>query len=412
VWPSGAVENYPAVAADQLYKITEGTGIAPVALGVAPAYPCGPPALNGLTDSGVFIWKDCPSGQWRLKTAAAGGSVTYSGKVSSSAIYTSVTPVGLSGSDVVDFSTNPKVIAFTFNTTGSSTDGVNFISQDGSNNCLKVDAPTLTPVYFGPFRVPVTQPFDLDTQGACVNQPSELAVSPVTVLENAGQANFNVTLTPASTQVVTVTFSTTDATAKAGLDYSAVSAGTLTFNPGETSKSASVTILDDSLAEGNETFTVTLSNPVNGVLTANSHALGTIQDNEVSPCGTPSYNAGTTAAVFVWKDCTSGQWYTRVAAGGSPTSIGYVGTVQAEAPFASVTPYSIESFDTFDSSTPALISFTLKVNNSAQDGFNFTLPSGASACFSVSAPGGAQALLGTSMTPVPMPFRLDTLGPC
>ncbi len=412
MWPSGAVENYPAVAADQLYKITEGSGVAPVALGIAPAYPCGPPALNGATDSGVFIWRDCPSGQWRLKTAAAGGSVTYSGKVTSSTTYTSVTPVGLSGSDVVDYSTNPKQIAFTFNTTGGSTDGVNFIPQDGSNNCLKLDVPSMTQVYFGPFRVAVTPPFDLDTQGACVNQPSELAVSPVTVLENAGQANFTVTLTPASAQQVTVNFSTTDGTAKAGLDYTAVSGGSVTFNPGETSKSASVTILDDALAEGDETFTLTLSNPVNAVLTASNHALGTIQDNEVSPCGTPSYNAGATAAVFLWKNCSTGQWSARVAAGGSASTISYVGSVQADAPFASVSPFSIESFDTFDTSNPSVISFTLKVNLSAQDGFNFTLPSGASACFSLSAPGGAQALVGGSKTPVPMPFRLDTLGPC
>ena len=102
MWPSGAVQTFPTVAADQLYKITEGSGMAPVALGIAPAYPCGPPALNGATDSGLFIWRDCPSGQWRLKTAAAGGNVTYSGKVTSSATYTSVTPVGLSGGDVVD----------------------------------------------------------------------------------------------------------------------------------------------------------------------------------------------------------------------------------------------------------------------------------------------------------------------
>ena len=135
-----------------------------------------------------------------------------------------------------------------------------------------------------------------------------------------------------------------------------------------------MTILDDSLAEGDETFTLTLSNPVNGVLTASNHAIGTIQDDEVSPCGTPSYNAGVTAAVFLWKNCSTGQWSARVASGGSATTISYVGSVQADAPFASVSPFSIESFDTFDTSNPSVISFTLKVNLSAQDGFNFTLP--------------------------------------
>ena len=412
MWPSGAVENYPAVAADQLYRITEGSGIAPVALGIAPAYPCGPPALDGTTDSGVFIWRDCPSGQWRMRTAAAGGNITYSGKVTSSTTYTSVAGVALSGSDVVDYSSNPKQIVFSLNTQGGNLDGINFLPQDGSNNCLKIDAPSLTQVYYGPFRTPVTQPFDLDTQGACVNQPSELAVSPVTVSETAGQANFTVTLTPASAQTVTVNYSTSDGTAIAGQDYTAVSGGTVTFNPGETSKNASVTILDDSLAEGNETFSLTISNPVNAVLTTATKATGTIQDNEISPCGTPSYNAGLTAALFVWKDCTSGKWTVRATAGGSAATIAYTGSVQADAPFASVAPYSIESFDTFNSSTPGLINFIMKVNTTAQDGFSFTLAPGGSACFSASAPGGAQALLGSGQTSVPMPFRLDTLGPC
>ncbi len=412
IWPSGAVENYPAVAADRLYKITEGSGIAPVALGIAPAYPCGPPALDGTVDSGVFIWRDCPSGQWRMRTASAGGNITYIGKVTSSSTYTNVAGVALSGTDVVDNSTNAKLISFSLTTSGGNLDGVNFLPQDGTNNCLKLDAPALTQVYYGPFRTPIAQPFDLDTQGACVNQPSELAVAPVTVSETAGQANFTVTLTPASAQTVTVNFSTADGTATAGLDYTAVSNGTVTFNPGETSKSASVTILDDSLAEGNETFNLTLSSPVNGVLTAASKATGTIQDNEISPCGTPSYNPGLTAALIVWKDCSSGKWTVRATAGGSAATIAYTGSVQATASFATVAPYSIESYDTFDTSNPALINFIMKVNTTAQDGFSFTLPTGASACFSASAPGGAQALLGSGMISVPMPFRLDTLGPC
>ena len=128
----------------------------------------------------------------------------------------------------------------------------------------------------------------------------------------------------------------------------------MTFNPGEASKTASVTILDDSLAEGNETFALTLGNPVNAVLTANGQALGTIVDNEVSSCRTPSYNMGVTAATCVWKDCTSGAWFARFTSGGSASTVTYVGNVLAEAPFASVTPYSIEpAYDTLDTSDPS-----------------------------------------------------------
>jgi hypothetical protein len=166
-WPGGAVQTFPNVAADKLYRITEGATI-PVSVvpGIAPAYPCGSPGLNGAVDSGVFIWRDCPSGEWRLKTAVAGGSNTFSGTVTSDANYSGVAGVGLSGSDSVNNS-NPKQILFTFYTNGTGTDGVNFTPQDYSSNCLAINAPASTPVYFGPFRIPEGKSFSLETQSAC-----------------------------------------------------------------------------------------------------------------------------------------------------------------------------------------------------------------------------------------------------
>jgi hypothetical protein len=156
------------VAANKLYRITENAANpVPVALGVAPAYPCGAPNLNGAVDSGVFIWRDCPSGEWRLKTAAAGGTATFTGTVTSSAVYTSVRGVALSANDFLDYTTNPKQIVFTFHTSGSATDGVNFVPQDYSSNCLSISVPSPLTVYFGPFRAPVNGPFNLETQTAC-----------------------------------------------------------------------------------------------------------------------------------------------------------------------------------------------------------------------------------------------------
>jgi len=167
-WPSGTVQVLPGVAANRLYRITENSaGPVPVALGLAPAYPCGPPNVNGAVDNGVFIWKDCPSGEWRLRTASAGGSAVYTGTVTSSAPFASVKGSGLSLFDLLDFTTNPQQVAFTFHTNGAGTDGVNFISQDNTSNCLSITAPAITQVYIGQFRVPVNQPFDLDTQSTC-----------------------------------------------------------------------------------------------------------------------------------------------------------------------------------------------------------------------------------------------------
>jgi hypothetical protein len=74
---------------------------------------------------------------------------------------------------------------------------------------------------------------------------------------------YAVNLSFASMLPVTVAYSTTDGTARAGLDYTAV-AGTLTFAPGTTSASISVPILDDTLSEPVETFTLSVVNPTNG----------------------------------------------------------------------------------------------------------------------------------------------------
>ncbi len=62
-------------------------------------------------------------------------------------------------------------------------------------------------------------------------------------------------------------------------DYE-VTVGTLQFAPGETSKSFSVAIVDDSYAEGNETFRVSLSNPSGATLGAPVTATVTIIDND------------------------------------------------------------------------------------------------------------------------------------
>ena len=79
-------------------------------------------------------------------------------------------------------------------------------------------------------------------------------------------------------KAVTVDYATADGTATAGEDYTSAS-GTLTFNPGETVKTISIPVLEDDAADGEETLTLTLSNPA-GVELTDSEAIGTIKDGE------------------------------------------------------------------------------------------------------------------------------------
>ncbi|HRH59442.1 MAG TPA: multicopper oxidase domain-containing protein [Chitinophagaceae bacterium] len=83
------------------------------------------------------------------------------------------------------------------------------------------------------------------------------------------QMNFTVTLSSPYTQAVMVNYKTKDITAAAPSDYTAVN-GTLTFNAGETIKTISVGIIGDVLPETDETFKVTLSNPVNASIAVGS----------------------------------------------------------------------------------------------------------------------------------------------
>ncbi len=77
--------------------------------------------------------------------------------------------------------------------------------------------------------------------------------------------NFTVALSTATTQTVTVNYATADGTANAPTDYQTAS-GTLTFAPGEISKTITVFVSGDTTIEPNETFTVNLSGAVNGTI--------------------------------------------------------------------------------------------------------------------------------------------------
>jgi Calx-beta domain/FG-GAP-like repeat len=91
-------------------------------------------------------------------------------------------------------------------------------------------------------------------------------------------ATFTVRLSAVINQPVTVSYSTADSSAMAGSDYQAAS-GTLTFAPGETSKTVTVLVNGDRLVEPNETFFVNLSSPTNATI-ADGQGVGTIVDDE------------------------------------------------------------------------------------------------------------------------------------
>jgi len=100
------------------------------------------------------------------------------------------------------------------------------------------------------------------------NAPPSLSISDTVTRENGTGAAFTVTLAGTTLRTVTVRFSTSDGTAKAGSDYVA-RVGTLAFASGEKTKAIAVTVVDDTAAESSEDFSVGLGDPVNATITKN-----------------------------------------------------------------------------------------------------------------------------------------------
>jgi hypothetical protein len=108
-----------------------------------------------------------------------------------------------------------------------------------------------------------------------------LVVSDAETWEGGGALGFDVTLSAPSGKTVSVGYATANGTATAGSDYQAAS-GTLSFPPGTTTRTVSVTILADGLVEPTETFTLSLSSPTNATI-ADGTGTGTIVDDDVEP---------------------------------------------------------------------------------------------------------------------------------
>ena len=150
------------------------------------------------------------------------------------------------------------------------------------------------------FTVYLTNPTNaviIDGQGVVTitndDPPPILRISDVVVTEGDSampNAIFVIDLTDAadqvimSGQIVIVNFATVDNTAKDGAgepnsDYVAT-AGTLIFNPGESTKTITVPVSDDTISEPTESFFVVLSSATNANIVDNQ-AVGTILDNEL-----------------------------------------------------------------------------------------------------------------------------------
>ena len=122
----------------------------------------------------------------------------------------------------------------------------------------------------------------IDDQGPPAPGTLQFSAADYSEAESAGNVTVTVTRTGGSDGAVTVAYTTSDGSAKANSDYTPTS-GTLSFAPGEVTKTFTVPLIDDPSTEPDEAFIVTLSNPGGGAaLGSRSSATVTILDTDRS----------------------------------------------------------------------------------------------------------------------------------
>jgi len=123
-----------------------------------------------------------------------------------------------------------------------------------------------------------------------------LRIDDATLSEATVGLVFDVRLSSASGRTTTVAFATENGFQAKAPDDFAQTSGTLTFAPGQTSRTISVPIVGDSVCEADETFSVRLTSPAGATL-ADGVAAGKIVDDDSCPdtrppLPTPTSNGG------------------------------------------------------------------------------------------------------------------------
>ena len=222
-------------------------------------------------------------------------------------------PVGISISDAqgteTDSGTANVVFSVTLTAPSEKEVTVNYSTADNSatagNDYVKVSgtltfpirsvARTITVAVTGDllneeverFFVNLSSPTNaiiLDGQGIGTiadNDPlPEISITDTNVVEGR-TASFTVRLSTPSGRKVTVQFATFNGSADAPSEY-ATTAGTLTFDVGETTRTIEIATVDDSFDEPDETFSVRLTSPTHAII-ARGEGVGTIINNDIAP---------------------------------------------------------------------------------------------------------------------------------
>ena len=228
-------------------------------------------AFYGL--SGVFTVIDPPTAAPELESATVDGQT-----------------LKLTYDQALDTGSEPDSGDFTV-TAGGTSVTVSAVSISGLEVTLTL-ATAVAPgqtvtISYTPGTNPIRNGAETDAAGLTDESVTNNTLPVLSIADAQGSEGeaiqFTVTLSPASTQAVTVSYQTSGDTATEDTDYTAAS-GTLTISAGDTTETISVQTTEDTSLEGHETFQLTLSSATNTKLDGGASTLvvtGTIQDDDL-----------------------------------------------------------------------------------------------------------------------------------
>ena len=226
--------------------------------------------------------------------------------------------------------------------------------------------------------------------------PPTVSIAPSSISEGNSSTSpmtFTVSIPNPTSSAVSVSYATSPGTATAPADYQ-TKTGTVTIPAGQTSATFTVLIVGETLHEANETFTVTLSNPVNATL-GTATATGTINNQDAAPVvsvAAASVNEGNSSTTpIVFTISTS-------AVSGLPVTVSFAtseGSATAPDDYMTTTgSVTIPAGSTSTTFSPLVVGDTLDESNET---FTFTLSNPVNATL------GTAAATGTIVDNDPVP---------
>jgi autotransporter-associated beta strand protein len=283
-----------------------------------------------------------PSGA-TVATGTATGTINYSAPAPAVSVANTSATVGTSGTTLLTFTV-------TLSAASNATTTVNYATANGTATAPADYAATSGTLTFTPgqisktvtvlangtatytlpkqFTVTLSSPSNATVgTGTATGTINYSAPAPALSIANAAATvgtsgttplSFTVTLSAASNATTTVNFATANGTAAAPGDYAATS-GTLTFTPGQTSKTVTVQANGSAVFNTAKQFTVTLSSPSNATVGTGT-ATGTIN----YPAPAPEVGVGNTSGTQPFSGTSTVTFtVTLSAASGATTTVNY-----------------------------------------------------------------------------------------